>query len=144
MEEALEAYCKTLEVQGKKVMDRFSHCCRVAQNALLLGTRLGLEASDLELLKAASLLHDIGKLTMQGSLAAPKMDHGQYAVQLLQKDDLIRTFLPKIDDELIYFAIRNHNQFTVEETTDPKKQLFALLVRDADKLDIFYRFTDLS
>ena len=57
----LEALATTAEVRDSHT---HGHCKRVADNAVLLGKRLGMSESQLDTLYWAALLHDIGKLSV--------------------------------------------------------------------------------
>ena len=61
-----------------------------------------------------------------------------YGSKLLFKDNLIRNFIKDNNyDEIIKFAIENHNKYKIEECSDKKMLMFAKIIRDADKIDIF-------
>lgn len=67
------------------------------------------------------------------------INHGEYSVKVLFEDGLIRKFIEddKYDD-LIKKAVYNHNRADIETGLTEKELLFAKIIRDADKLDIFY------
>lgn len=60
-EQSYESLFNTLRMKDSFTVD---HCYNVAFYSLLLGEKLGLSSSELELLKVAALLHDIGKLAI--------------------------------------------------------------------------------
>ena len=67
------------------------------------------------------------------------MDHGDLGVEILIKDEYIRKFIEEDKyDNIILKAIKNHNKFKIEDGLSEKELLFAKIIRDADKLDIFY------
>ena len=41
-------------------------------------------------------------------------------------------------DEIIKLAVKNHNKYKIEEGLTQEQELFAKIIRDADKIDIFY------
>ena len=41
-------------------------------------------------------------------------------------------------DELIKIAVKNHNKYKIEDGLTQEQELFAKIIRDADKIDIFY------
>ena len=74
-----------------------------------------------------------------------EFDHAAYGAMILFKEGLIEKFNvdPKYYD-IIEFAILNHNRFEIENTSDERKMMFARLIRDADKIDIFDAYTYLK
>ncbi|GLX67976.1 HD-GYP domain-containing protein [Paenibacillus glycanilyticus] len=60
-EQSYESLFNTLRMKDSFTVD---HCYNVAFYSSLLGERIGLNPSELELLKVAALLHDIGKLAI--------------------------------------------------------------------------------
>jgi uncharacterized domain HDIG len=60
-EQSYESLFNTLRMKDSFTVD---HCYNVAFYSLLLGEKIGLSPSELELLKVAALLHDIGKLAI--------------------------------------------------------------------------------
>lgn len=60
-ERILESLARTVEVRDHHTQ---GHCRRVARNAMVLGSRLGLSEEELEVLHWAALLHDLGKIAV--------------------------------------------------------------------------------
>ena len=72
------------------------------------------------------------------------VDHGMLGEQILKKNDYIRSFIVDSKyDEVIMCAIRNHNRFIIENNLNKIELLFTNIVRDADKIDIFYEATEM-
>jgi hypothetical protein len=67
---------------------------------------------------------------------ATHFDHGTIGAEEIKKTGLLNALFSIHDQELIDFAIRHHNKMAVPEES-PGKLLFAKIIRDADKLDIF-------
>ncbi len=68
------------------------------------------------------------------------IDHAQLGCEILRQGD----FLGELSDrerEQVLTAIGNHNRLAIEDGLDEKTLLFAKLIRDADKCDIFRVFT---
>ena len=64
------------------------------------------------------------------------IDHGNLGAEILEKD--IRKYIETSEyDEIIIKAVKNHNKFKIEEGLNEKEEMFAQIVRDADKIDIF-------
>ena len=64
-------------------------------------------------------------------------------VKVLFENDYIRKYIEILEyDEIIKKAILNHNRAKIEENLSEEELLFCKIIRDADKLDIFYTITD--
>ena len=46
-------------------------------------------------------------------------------------------------DEIIIKAVKNHNKFKIEDGLTSKEETFAKIIRDADKIDIFYESVEM-
>ncbi len=118
---ALEAYPE----RSARLKYRWEHTLRVAQ----YGKRLAkLEGADVEIVVAASLLHDIAKLSHE----ATDFNHGRIGAEM------VRPFLKKLDYaekdvENICYSIASH----VDGKADFEHPLTleAQIVSDADKID---------
>lgn len=67
------------------------------------------------------------------------INHGEYSIKVLFEDGLIRKFIQEdCYDEIIKKAVYNHNRASIEPNLTEKEELFCKIIRDADKLDIFY------
>lgn len=60
-ERVLESLARTVEVRDHHTQ---GHCRRVARNAVAVGWALGLSDADVEVLRWAALLHDLGKIAV--------------------------------------------------------------------------------
>ena len=68
---------------------------------------------------------------------AESIDHGDLGVEILNKD--LHKYIDKDKyDEIIKLAVKNHNKYKIEEGLTQEQELFAKIIRDADKIDIFY------
>ena len=67
------------------------------------------------------------------------IDHGDLGVEILEKDSYIRKYIKDDEwDNIILKAIKNHNKYKIEDGLTEQEVLFCKIIRDADKLDIFY------
>ena len=57
-------------------------------------------------------------------------------MKVLDELELMKKLAPE-DEALVRFAIKNHNKKVIEPTDSKRELLFAKLLRDADKLDIY-------
>lgn len=101
---------------------------------------LSLEKKDVALCEVMGLLHDVGRFFQFQKYKtfndADSEDHAQLGLSVIEKNNLLKNFSQKERDEII-FAIGQHNKKIIAPTNDPRKKLFAQILRDADKLDIY-------
>ena len=65
------------------------------------------------------------------------------SVKVLFEDGLIRNFIEKDKyDEIIKKAVMNHNRPKIDSGLNDEELMFSKIIRDADKLDIFYTISD--
>ena len=121
---------------------KYYHSYRVMDIMNTLAIKLNLSNKDIELAKVIGLLHDIGRFEqdkLYNSFKDNQMDHGDYGVEVLKKNNLLKnTNIDEQDYEVLYKSIKNHNKFEIESNLTERELLFSKLIRDADKLDILY------
>lgn len=138
-----EIFVQQYDLEHPKMKRKFEHSYRVMENAGKIAKSLNLTKEEIEIARLIGLLHDIGHfetIKIKDILKEDKkIDHGDFGVELLQKDNFIRSFVDGDKyDSIIFKAIKNHNKFKIEEGLSKEELLFAKIIRDADKLDIFY------
>ncbi|MCL2621588.1 MAG: HD domain-containing protein [Firmicutes bacterium] len=143
LEEFFRNYVNSFDITNPNIRLKLDHTCRVARNAESIAKNLNLSKEDTLLAFAIGILHDIARFKQITQTKTFKdteqFDHGIEGVKLLFDDNLISKFkIYKKHYEIIKFAVKNHNQYQIEKTDDPQKLLHTKIVRDADKLDIFY------
>lgn len=116
------------------------HSERVSNQIFHLGKELGLDANDLEIARIAGLFHDIGRFRQYQDYRtfndAKSENHALLGLDEIDRFGLLDGIRPE-QSEIIRFAIENHNKKAITEVKDRKTRFFALLLRDADKLDIW-------
>ncbi len=129
-----EKYVNQYNLESPKMKRKLGHSYRVMENAGEIAESLNLDKEEIEVAKLIGLLHDIAKFGQKYN-----DDHGDMGAQFLRESNYIRKYIEddKYDD-IILKAIKNHNKFQIEEGLTDKELLFAKIIRDADKLDIFY------
>jgi putative nucleotidyltransferase with HDIG domain len=145
-----EAYFQALIVglpeNQKRVEDVRAHSLRVLSNSLVLAKTVLQNDEDKRIAEVMALFHDLGRaaLIAQGTESPTNIqrDHAMISAKLIQKMD----FYPKLSVEIqlvMQKSIENHNKLKLPKLDNEQQTLFARLLRDADKLDIFdssYRF----
>ncbi|MCR5834853.1 MAG: HD domain-containing protein [Selenomonadaceae bacterium] len=132
-------YSDDAEVQ-RGILIKEKHTGYVTANCIELAKFLRLSKHDAELAEIIGLFHDVGRFYQYKIYKtfndAESEDHAELALKVI--DDL--EFFGELSAEdftVVKFAIQNHNKKTVAQTDDERKILFAKVIRDADKLDIY-------
>lgn len=138
-----------LKIENPRVEMKIEHIMRVAENCKKIATDLKLTGEEIQLAELIGLLHDIGRfeqyrifnkhtssITLDNN---KKFDHGEAGVEVLKKDNYIRKYIEEnIYDDIIYTAIYEHNKYELPKNLSKETDLFCKIIKDADKLDIFY------
>ncbi len=138
-------YVKNYNPQDPKIALKISHIERVSQKAKELAISLNFSQEDINLAELIGLLHDIGRFEQiriyNTFMDKDSVNHAEYGVKVLFEDGLIRKFIKEdAYDNIIKKAILNHNRgyLNIDKDLNKKELLHTKLIRDADKLDIFY------
>ncbi len=121
------------------------HTRRVCENIEAIGGELDLSPEALFIAEATALFHDIGRFeqfrkyrTFNDALSE---NHALLAVRVLDENRLLAR-LPEDEREIISRSVRYHNVRALPPGESPGVLFHARLLRDADKLDIFFVVTD--
>lgn len=122
---------------------KYNHSFRVMNICENIAKSLELNEEKTNLAKLVGLLHDIARFeqfTKYHTFSdSNSVDHGDLGAEILKNNNFIRKFI-KDDkyDSIIIKAVKNHNKFRIETNLENEENLFAKIVRDADKIDIYY------
>jgi len=145
-----EAFFQSLVVSlpenQKRVEDVRTHSLCVVANSNVLSKNILHGAEDQIFAEIIALFHDIGRaaLIAQGTESPVNIqrDHAGLSAKLVQQMDFYSGLAA--DMQLILLkSIENHNKLKLPKLDNEQQTLFARLLRDADKLDVFdtsYRF----
>lgn len=118
---------------------KLEHTGFVQKYSKELAIELGLRGHDVFLSELIGLLHDVGRFRQfqvyKTFVDAHSEDHALLGLKVISDTGLIDS-MPENDREIICFCIENHNKRLIA-ATDDRTLLFAKIIRDADKLDIF-------
>lgn len=133
-------------ILGGAIEKKYFHSLRVMNISREIAQNLNLDDEQIDLATLIGLLHDIARFeefTRYNRFSVKnKFDHADYALEILKKGNFIRKFIEDDKyDEIIYTAIENHNKFKIEDGLDEKTLMYCKIIRDADKIDIFYEAT---
>ncbi len=132
-------YSDDEEVQ-QGILIKEKHTGYVTSNCVELAKNLNLSTHDTELSEMIGLFHDVGRFRQYQIYKtfndADSEDHADLGIKVIGELEFFRE-ISEEDYEIVIFAIQNHNKKIVAETDDERKLLFAKIIRDADKLDIY-------
>lgn len=139
-------YTDNYDHSNPRVANKIAHSYRVSSLARTVAESLNLPEDEVELAELIGLLHDIGRFEQvrryNTFFDLQSVDHADLGVEILEENNYINKYCD--DKELqtiILKAVKNHNKFAVEEGLSERELLHAKIIRDADKLDIFYLFS---
>jgi len=121
------------------------HSRRVCEEMLELAEELGLTDNQKRIAEVIAILHDVGRFSQfvrYGTYNDPRsVNHCLLGLEVLRE----RGVLEEIEDkerELIEKAIEYHGLVELPDGLDGECLLFSRMIRDADKVDIFYVVTE--
>lgn len=119
---------------------KIEHTGRVRALMDRLTTSLDLCAEERALAAAIAICHDVGRFPQYRDYGtfndATSTNHAALAVQTLTEEGILGS-LAADRRSLLLQAVALHNVFIMPENLHPCARRFALLIRDADKLDIW-------
>lgn len=142
-------YVSNYDMTEKRIKSKYEHSFRVMENSKKIAESLNLSKEDVDLAVLIGLLHDIARFEQWKvyRVYADRLsfDHGDKGAEILEENNLIRRFTSEDKyDNIIKLAIKNHNKFKIDDSiTDEKVLLHCKIIRDADKLDIFYEASEM-
>ncbi len=140
---AFANYTKNYNPEDPKISLKITHTYKVAENCRVIAESLKMSEEDVEIAWLIGMLHDIGRFEQIARFGtfndAKSVDHGDFGADLLfGKGFLITDYIDVRDyDAIIETAIKHHNKYRIPENLDSRTALFANIIRDADKIDIF-------
>lgn len=143
MTEVFDKYVSNYDIGNIKIKSKYDHSYRVMNLSKEYAIKLGFNEHDVELATLIGLLHDFGRFEQfriyHSFNDLETIDHADYSVEQLFDKGRIKDYYNNEDDyELIKFAIKNHNKFSIPDVNDERMLMHAKLIRDADKIDIIY------
>ncbi|MBO5349382.1 MAG: HD domain-containing protein [Clostridia bacterium] len=136
-------YIKNYDINDGRIALKVAHILRVSSISKKIATSLNLSEEDIKLAELIGLLHDIGRFEQVKKyntfIDKNSINHGEYGVKILFEDNLIKKF--NIEEKyykIIKTAILNHNKSGIEKGLTEKELLHSKIIKDSDKLDIFY------
>lgn len=119
---------------------KIEHTVRVRAIIEQLIASLNLSSDERALASIIAICHDVGRFPQYRDYGtfndATSVNHAALAVKTLKEDGILEG-LDEKSQTLILQAIALHNVFTLPGNLAPDVLRFAMLIRDADKLDIW-------
>ena len=146
-------YTANYNPENERIRAKIQHTLRVAKNCEKIANDLHLSPDNVNLAIAIGYFHDIGRfeqvrIANTFSDKESKINHSEMSIKVLFENNYIRKWIAdSCYDEIIKISVRNHNKASIDIDFDhlsEKEILFTKIIRDADKLDIFYTITDLN
>lgn len=140
-------YVSNYNPENPRIALKIGHIERVATLCRKIAESLGLNEEEIKLAELIGFFHDLGRFEQvviadTFSDKESGINHAELSAKVLFEDGLIRNYLEDTKyDTLIKKAILNHNIAQIEPNLSEKELLFSKIIRDADKLDIFYTIT---
>ncbi len=146
--DAFDEYAMQFDFEEENIRRKYEHSYRVMREGDAIVYSLGLEEDDSYLACLIGLLHDIGRFTQWRDYHTysdrNSINHAKLGAEILFDNNLIEKFkLDKKDYDLVRTAIENHGVYKLNEKgLDEKTLLHSKIIRDADKIDILYQFSN--
>lgn len=132
-------YSTDTDVQAH-VRTKEEHTEKVVKHSAELAKKLHLNKRQQQLAEIIGLFHDIGRFkqytiyrTFNDSASENHAELGLREIARLN----MRKLLTPTELECFNFAIRYHNAIGIPQTATEEQRLYATIIRDADKLDIY-------
>ena len=121
------------------------HSQRVRRLAKDLALNLDLTERQVFLVELCGLFHDVGRLPQfkkyKTFFDAKSEDHAALSVKVLEKNKVLSD-LRQEEQAYVLDTIFVHNKFSIPKIFKGQKLIFAKILRDADKIDIWRVFDD--
>ena len=146
---AFEEYFQSLTIDSPENQTQFeevrAHSLRVVANSLFLANVLLQTEEEKRIATVIALFHDMGKASLiSKNLEAMNIqrDHATVSGKIIQQMEFYQDLSAEVQ-LVVLKSVENHNKLKLPKFDNEQQTLFARLLRDADKLDIYdssYRF----
>ncbi len=135
---------------GDRVLDKTialkeAHTRRVCKEIRMISGALKLSDDAIRVAETTALFHDVGRFRQYRDYGtfndAASRNHAELGLDVLAENQVLSR-CGAVERHIVQQAIRYHNMRVLPQEQDAKIVLFAKLLRDADKLDIWRVFVD--
>lgn len=139
-------YINMCEKKEDKTLVEFklAHTYRVRDNIVKIANSCNLSKHDKNIAELIGLFHDIGRfkqyIEYKSYNDSATVNHAIFSANIIKDENVIKDVSDE-DFEVIYKAIYYHNVYKVdkiEEKLTDRQIYFLNMIRDADRLDIYY------
>jgi putative nucleotidyltransferase with HDIG domain len=145
------SYCSTFledkenSLFNQNIYLKINHTYRTVEVITLIGEKLKFNQVNMEIAQTIALFHDIGRFVQYqkyGTFLDSKSENHAHLSTKILRDRAVLTNLSQEDQKIILTAIECHNVAYLPSDIPEKILLFAKLIRDADKIDIYKVVSD--
>ncbi|HTP66419.1 MAG TPA: HD domain-containing protein [Geobacteraceae bacterium] len=149
LREWFASYCRSFitenEADNRNYLVKEIHTRHVCENMALLTGSIGLPEGDRLTAEAIALFHDVGRFEQYRRFSTFRDDisvnHGALGGQVLHENRVLEG-LPAEERRSILHGVTLHNVYRLPAELNERDMLYARLIRDADKLDIWRIFVE--
>lgn len=142
MKRVYEDFVKKYDMNNKAILGKYNHSKRVMNISQILASKLGLSEREVYLNGVIGLFHDIARFKQETEYHTfndlISFDHGDEGYNIYLKQIASKLDLSLKENKIVSKAIKYHNKLKIGKVTK-EEELYAKIIRDADKLDIFYQ-----
>jgi len=143
------AYCRDFitenEADNRNYRVKEIHTRHVCENMAILTGSMGLSDGERLTAEAIALFHDVGRFEQYRRFSTFRDDisinHGTLGVRVLTENNVLSSIAPE-ERRTILQGVAIHNVYRLPGNIGGGDLLFARLIRDADKLDIWRVFVE--
>ncbi len=134
------------DLKVPEISRKLYHSFRVMNLCELISKYYNFSEEDNEIAIIVGLLHDYARFEQWDKFGTfsdiKSVDHGDLGVKRLFLDGEIVDYCTKVEYyDVIYDAIKYHNKYSYPSGLDSCNELMCKVIRDADKLDIYYLYS---
>jgi putative nucleotidyltransferase with HDIG domain len=141
----VRSFCHGEWQQQRNYRLKEEHSLRVCEEIVSIGRQTGWQADELVLAETIALLHDIGRFEQFARyhtfVDRRSENHAELGLEILANHALLDGLTGETR-EVITEAIRHHNRAHLPSDQDSEWLIYARLLRDADKIDIWRIVTE--
>ena len=119
---------------------KLDHTWKTCEEIGVLAGQLALNEQQKQIAEVVALFHDVGRFPQFAEYRtyndAKSIDHARLAVEVLRREGVLDV-LRREERQWVETAIEQHGRKSLPAQLNGQALLFAKLIRDADKLDIF-------
>jgi hypothetical protein len=121
------------------------HTAQTCREILVLAEQLALDEHQKQIAEMVALFHDVGRFPQFAEYRTfndgKSVDHARLSIEVLRREGILDV-LRREDRQWVETAVEQHNRKALPAPLTGQALLFAKLIRDADKLDIFRQIAE--